>query len=145
MSELVLSFSRPEDPEVISLNFPDVTSRGTRRYPMRTPRSEWVALATRKAQELGIEFRYQETGQGLDVAFLTQSDASNLLAAIQPEWQEAMLSGLTYWARVTFRQCVIDGIDPTTSIEEMAAEYAIDAEELLSRVSYDVPLQAYDR
>ena len=155
MTDLTRTFVDQDKPEVVSLDFPDVLSRGARPgYTQgKTPRSEWIGLAERKAEELGIQFRYEKTDQGLDVAFLSGSDASCLLAAIQPEWEEAALRGLRYMSRVVWRESKKSGIDPLPRLERMAADYDLSPQKLIDyNVEQDreladlgLPIQTIDR
>lgn len=153
MNELVKSFNQEDYPEVISLDFPGYDARGLKECRIKNPRSQWIHLAREKAGELGISFQHRNTEIGLDVAFLSSTDASRLLAAIAPHWKERLLEGISFTVEMMCEMDIKAGNDPTPTMQSLADEYGLDLDDVRGLVEKpqppadwvsELPVQAYD-
>lgn len=127
-------FQDGEEPEILYVNFPDTDSQGEdpRACPFQSPRKQWLALATEKAKELGLEFGVRHTKEGLAVAFRNGGECNALLTAMQPDWHGRLMEGLKagFLYAELYKHLGDDKSLRDFHIEESAEKYALSPEDV---------------
>jgi hypothetical protein len=114
--------------EIVTVNFPDgLTDRA---------KSAWVELADEKARELKIEFIYDYTDTGIEVEFYSKQDCEAILAAMTPDWKQALIESFNY--QISMSHAVFSGelghkYDPEgfqKDINRIASDYGLTVDEI---------------